>query len=246
MTINYQVRTGLVIGRAHKLSRINRQDTLRIDKCEHQDHVFGVIADGCGEGKMSEVGANLVSDFFINDLMKEYDENIDPDVYARSLYDRILSYLYIILKYAKFPDEPSRVNYIRDNLLFTLIGFVIGPKRTLVFASGDGVVIINNLTIFRVEDNQPDYLSYHLVDRKHLNHPSELPVTFNLYEIDTKSLSRLAVASDAWFLEKDLIDNELIWGFNHQFGLQRKMNVWSEKDHRFLDDASIITVEKRS
>jgi hypothetical protein len=72
---------------------------------------------------------------------------------------------------------------------------------------------------------------------------SPLPQKFDLYQIPTKDLDRLAVGTDAWVHELgifySLFDEQLCKN------VQRTMNQSSRKQHSFKDDASIIILERK-
>jgi hypothetical protein len=137
----------------------------------------------------------------------------------------------------------SRVNYIKDNLLFTILGFVYSDDESVVFAQGDGSFIVNDELTTREENDMPRYISYSLVDRKYLSaSASALPESFDVYPIDVGNLYHLAIASDAISEEPEFLYE--LWGHTLPIGLQRRVNVWSLVNHKFQDDLSVITLEK--
>lgn len=240
----YQIRKGIRQGRGHVLGDQNCQDALAIDSgiLNNAPFVIGVIADGCSEGKASEVGANLAANYLTAQIYYLLSRNVPPSVIPSVLYGDLLGMLKDMTGRYNFRHPAQRVNFIKDNLLFTAIGFIITPSESVVFAAGDGVIVINDEVIERQQDNKPTYIAYHMIERQYLEESaSALPQGFDVYNLDMVSLQRLAIGSDAWFGERELLDQ--VWQHTgHERKLQRQMNIWS-KNKRFYDDASIVTLE---
>lgn len=233
MDKKFRVRSGIVPGRYHILSNSNCQDAFKVAEIVVKDRTFilGVICDGCGSSPHSEVGAKLISSFVISRLGYFLQNKVPFGKLIPLLNIELTKWMADIIR--PLPDA----KFIIDYLLTTIIGFVIGPKETLVLASGDGLVMINGDIDFRDQGNTPDYFAYQFVYQ-------QLDYEFDVYRIPTKKLNRLAIGSDAWEHESDLIYKNEIWGINHPNGIQRKLNVWSKKEHRFKDDATIICAER--
>jgi hypothetical protein len=244
----FSLRSGIVTGRAHLLFGINCQDSLNHTTFIHKDeeYIVGVVCDGCGEGARSEVGAHLASKFLVQRIEQGIKDGLSTEaIISVPLFYWLVEYLRIIVSRMDMwsMTASDKVTFIKDHLLFTAIGFVVGPRKTTIFSIGDGVIQINDDLVVIDEGNMPLYPAYHLVDRQFLapGH-TELPERFEIKVIDTSELQRLAVGTDAW--EDELKQLETFWGQGKKFSLQRAMNVLSKKKKRFKDDASLIMIER--
>lgn len=239
--MGYQLRTGIVPGRSHILDARNCQDALCSMSFEYngQPYIVGVIADGCGEGKHSEVGAELAVQFIAYEVRRlVQDGKVDI---PQTLFERLIHFLKGIVGAYNFSDVREFVKFVNNHLLFTVIGFIVSPEQTLVFAAGDGIVVLNDEVHLREQNNAPAYIGYQLIDRRYLQaNTSPLPTTFDMYSLPTKSLKRLAIGSDAWISEQPLLDQ--VWDTKMAAGLQLQMNKWSDARH-FKDDASMVLLE---
>src|SRR5687767_1931545 len=250
MAREFEVRKGTHIGRGHLIDFINRQDAHQLFDGQINDQrvIIGIICDGCSgeEGQKknmsSEVGATLGSTFLIRETIALLKRNISTTYIPIVLYPNLIRFLKNTLDQYSFVDPIDKVTFIEHHLLFTVIGFVLTPENTVTFIAGDGTLVINNEARFIDSDNKPMYPAYHLVDRSLLQESSSrLPNGFEVNFYKTDEIKNLAIGSDAWKGEPELIDQ--IWGFKNPSGLQRRLNVWSNKEKRFKDDVTIITVE---
>lgn len=240
-----RVRHAKSVGRAHLLAGKNRQDAMKTDKVVLSDKTvfYGVICDGCSEGENSEVGANLAVSFLCRQIEILVKSRVSANKIPGILHKRLLAFLKALLGNITFDSPVSRVNYIKHNLLFTILGFVYSDGESVIFAQGDGTYIVNDVVTTREENDMPRYISYSLVDRKYLSSSaSALPENFDVYPIDSANLYNLAIASDAISEEPEFLKE--LWGHKQPIGLQRRVNVWSLVDHKFQDDLSVITLEK--
>ncbi|WP_250631271.1 protein phosphatase 2C domain-containing protein [Rhodoflexus caldus] len=71
--MNFKNATASVIGSSHYKLYYNNQDSYSF----YQDRtcILGVVADGCGSGSNSEVGAKLGVDFVVNFCKKNFSRN---------------------------------------------------------------------------------------------------------------------------------------------------------------------------
>lgn len=246
--MKFALKVGTVTGRGHMAYGLNCQDSVASRTFEHNGLAFyaGVVSDGCGEGKRSETGAHLATSFLMRNIELLVGQNIPIKDIPQSLYNRLLKFLKLIAD--EFQEsagmDAETVTFIKDQLLFTIVGFVIGPEETVIFAAGDGVVVLNDYIDIRDEKNQPMYPAYHLVDRKYLQIATALPIGFAVYTIDTSLLERLAIGTDAW--NDELM---LLMSFLSDFdttNVQRVMNAARYKEKRFSDDATVIVVKRQS
>lgn len=246
MNKEFRVREGHVVGRNHILSGRNCQDALAISQFDHlgDEFVVGVICDGCSEGVSSEIGAKMASQYILKEATQLVKLGFGKNLLPSLLFAKTLAFLKQIASPFGFSPK-ERLKFIEDNLLFTVLTLVKTPRDTFVLAYGDGVVVLNDERDFRFQGDAPFYMGYHLIERQLISiEATVLPSGFDVYSLPTDRLKRALVASDAWSMERGLIPE--VWGITHPNGLQRKMNVWSGREHRFTDDASIILIEEDS
>lgn len=72
---NYQVLSGSTVGTTHQKLNYNNQDSYEL--IQTSNYIIGVIADGCGSGHKSEVGAHLGANFACKFISKCIEENKD-------------------------------------------------------------------------------------------------------------------------------------------------------------------------
>ncbi len=245
MAHDVRVRTAQITGRGHILYGKNRQDALKIGEAEVDGKkiYYGIVCDGCSEGLNSEVGANLAASYLGRQIEILIKSKVPLTKIPWILHKRMLGFLRDILGRISFDSPLSRVSYIKDNLLFTILGFVYTDTETIIFVQGDGAFVIDDTLTIRDESNMPHYIGYGLVERKFLSpEASTLPDNFDVYRLPEESFSRLALASDALSEEPGFVSE--LWGHVFPKGLQKRVNVWSLVDHKFQDDLSIISLEK--
>src|SRR3989344_937542 len=246
MNDSFVLRVGQVSGRDHIFSKINCQDAYASLQIKLGDGVYniGVISDGCSEGKNSEVGAKLACSFSVSNISRLLEQKVYLGKIPFLLFKNQITFLRRVINQYKFSSYPDRLEFIKNHLLFTQIGFIQGYENTIVFAYGDGLVTVNNNVDFRDQGEAPYYPAYHLIDKRLLSDASEIPESFDSFVVKTKDIQKLAIGTDAWRAEKDLILSGYIWENQHESALQRKMNVWSTRQRRFQDDATLITLER--
>lgn len=239
----FTIKSGKVIGRSHIFSGRNCQDSLRQSSVEvdGQTYIVGWISDGCSEGEHSEVGSNLATAFLLHQTIKYLNRHIDLGIIAYFLFEDLQQFLQANLESFQFLTPQEKSIYIKNFLLFTLVGFIIGPKHSVVLAYGDGLIIINDDIFKRDYNDESPYPGYLLIDPKYLS-PNRRPINkeFDVYALETANIKKLAVGSDAWLQEFELVS--LLWGQKHPNQVQRNMNLWSD-EKKLADDASIIIVE---
>lgn len=241
--MEHRLLQGIVPGRSHILDARNCQDALSSITFEinSKSYVAGVVADGCGGGKHSEVGAQLAVQFIPREIRRLVKNGLPLEPIPNLIFEHLIHFLKTIVAAYNFADLVELAHFVNHHFLFTVLGFIVGPEQTLVFAAGDGIVIINDDIHLRDQHNAPAYIGYHLVDRRYLGEDATpLAYTFDLYTVPTETLKRLAIGSDAWMEEQALLDQ--VWGLKPPAGLQLQMNRWSDARH-LKDDASMIVVE---
>lgn len=241
----FRVRSGVISGRDHRIYYQNCQDALAVREITiaGQEYIIGAVSDGNGEALHSEVGANLLTQFVVNEVPLLLAGEVPIDEIPSALYPRAVGYLRSVASSMYFTNPKELVAFVKEHLLCTLLGFVISAQQGVIFSAGDGVVVVNEEVNLIDQGDEPTYLGYHLVDRRFLQETaSSLPQAFDVWALVTADLQRLAIATDGLTREPDLLDK--IWGFTHPRGLQRTMNVWSKKEKRFWDDAAMIVLER--
>lgn len=241
--INPRVSHAQIIGRSHLLSGRNSQDALSVGSLEidGKNIFYGVICDGCSEGTDSEVGAKLAVSYLGRQIEILVKSKVPVQKIPIILHKRMLDFLKKVLGRISFESPESRINYIKNNFLFTIVAFICAEETT-IFAQGDGVIIVNGEVIVRDEQNKPSYIGYELVDRKFLSPEAHvLPQSFDVNIYPTESISKLAIASDSLGNELEVVPS--LWGNDKPISLQKKVNVWSLVEHKFSDDLSIIILE---
>lgn len=249
MPKQFSVKPGKVIGRGHILIGKNCQDSIRVKTIIDNEDTYHIawISDGCSEGSYSEVGSNLATTYLLNKTISYIKNGVSEDLIPYFLFQDLANYLNFILQISDISDQKNpieKVAFVKDHLLFTLIGYIIGPESTTILAYGDGVFIVNDQIYFRDFNDASPYPGYLLIDPQYLD-PNRTPMNqfFDVYVYDTENIDKLAIGSDAWIQEKDLLDK--IWGHVHPNQIQRLMNLWSEKDKRLSDDATLVVVESQ-
>ena len=248
MSNQIRIRVGKSTGRAHIQSNRNRQDSMKTGTLQVRDKVFyyGFVCDGCSEGLSSEIGAGLAAEYLGRQTEMLLKQRVQITKIPTILHKRTVGFLKEILGKISFDSPRSRVEYIKNNLLFTVLGYIFtdSDEESIIFYQGDGVFVVNDTTTVLDENDYPHYIGYSLVDRKYID-PSAtaLPTDFEVLAFSGSQISKLAIASDALKEEPDFIANEL-WGYENPMGLQRRVNVWSLNNHKFQDDLSVITLEK--
>lgn len=231
----YKLTSAQHVGRSHLLLARNYQDALAV--VDTPDCQIGVICDGCSEGAHSEAGATLGAALIASRLAwhRSSFPTIDKtlDFVALRLLDHWKD---LLASYCFSPRQ--HVQFIQDHLLFTVVGFIATPQRVTVFHAGDGVYVVNEQVTLLDEMNAPHYLAYHLIP--HAVERELPPFGFSIESWTTAEVERLMIGSDAWVDEPDLLPG--VWQQPH---LQRCLNVWSDKEHRFFDDVSVITLERQ-
>ena len=155
-----RVVAGSAIGSEHLRLRRNGQDAALVWR--GPEALVGLVADGCGSGGHSEVGARLGIRLALLGLRRALAAG------ARLLPD-LLEAIRAELRVGLAPllpclgDTPEAG--LHEHLLFTLGGFVATPELTHVFVLGDGVVACpDGFETIEADDDAPAYPGYALVD----------------------------------------------------------------------------------
>lgn len=156
---NFEIAAGSMIGRDHREVPKNSHDcfvVVRNDLC-----TIGVVADGCGSGAHSEVGAKLGARLLAEAILREVNLCPSLGIDWQNVREDMLADLEILAH--KLGDSLRKV--VSEFFLFTLVGVCLTDERAIFFAIGDGVVVVNGDThlLLAGEGNKPAYLSYGLL-----------------------------------------------------------------------------------
>ncbi|MDD5649356.1 MAG: protein phosphatase 2C domain-containing protein [Candidatus Nanoarchaeia archaeon] len=244
--MNWNINTATIVGRDHEFSRKNRQDFLHTYQSD--ELIVGVVCDGCGESKYSEVGAALIGTFIVN-YLKSFNGIINFNHikgFKEILEYDLTCFLNNIENLVFFNDncEKEKISFIKEFLLSTCLFCILTKDSVIIANCGDGIIIINDEIKIIDQYSIPEYIAYKIVPKEALEKtPSELSF-FNIQVFDCKDINKIVIGSDGI---QPLIDENLIL---HIYGkqkrqLQRKFNVW-QNEGVFGDDASCIVIEKQN
>jgi hypothetical protein len=182
-----QFACGTTPGKDHRAVNRNNHDAFAI--CDGEDYFVGVVADGCGSGAHSEVGAKIGALLCARLLDKHtrwaYPLNLD-----RFRHDLMWN-LEVIAGSMKGPGKLTDI--VSDYLLFTLVAIAMNRNTTRLLMFGDGVFSLNGkVQVIESPNNCPAYISYDLLDTG-----SEAPIapTVNL-EVPTDDVFSFLIGSD--------------------------------------------------
>jgi protein phosphatase 2C-like protein len=155
----FEIAGGSVTGREHVAAGRNNQDAFCWSAAA--EATVAVVADGCGSGRYSEVGAQVGARLLTAALREQavrFETEKAEDVLERIRLD-VLAQLRVLAN--AMGGSLSQV--VGDYFLFTTLGFVIGPQTATVFGIGDGVVCVNGrIRKLVAARNEPAYLGYGL------------------------------------------------------------------------------------
>ncbi len=137
----WTVAAGSVVGADHRRVGRPNQDSWAVHRSA--SCLTGVVADGCGSGGHSEVGAWIGARAWVRAVAGEVDGGLAPTDARlwRGACRRSLQTLGALLEQVAEPSD--RGASLSDALLFTLVGFVLTPEVLVTYALGDGLVWID-------------------------------------------------------------------------------------------------------
>lgn len=161
VALAFELAGGSTTGRDHRQGApSNCQDAYAIHQAARG--ITALVADGCGSGKHSEVGAKSGVRMATTILHRYLSQGIAP---SQRMLDQLQYELLSQLRFlATLIDVDNFKQTINDYLLFTLGGIIITEEVALMFAFGDGVGVVNGeVTVIEPkEGNLPPYISYAL------------------------------------------------------------------------------------
>ncbi len=139
-----------IAGSTHRTLYYNSQDAVEI--VQTPNYTIGIVADGCGSGSNSEVGAQLGVKF----LAKYIQECITNE---REWKNEMASKMHTYTEKLIHLHTKDSKRFTKNYLLYTLIGFVLEYDRITLFSCGDGVFVINDNIKIINQNNRPKYLN---------------------------------------------------------------------------------------
>lgn len=157
-SLPFDIAAASVIGREHSRAGRNNQDAFCVDACEQG--LAAVVADGCGSGSHSEVGAQAGARLVVASALRLLRDGarVEEGAFLTALRERSVAFLReLALGLGR--------GGLQDCLLFTVVGAVVTPELTLVFSAGDGVWALNGQVhpLGPFPGNAPPYLAYGLI-----------------------------------------------------------------------------------
>jgi hypothetical protein len=152
----FQVAAGSALGQLHHRAHRNNQDAHAVRR---RDGVLAaVVADGCGSGPHSELGARLGAELFAEGLVRRAGDPVEAIARAELELLQIMDALLDRL-------GGTRAQQIEERFLFTLVGLLVCGDELTTFALGDGLLAVNGVPtrLGPFENNAPPYLGYALV-----------------------------------------------------------------------------------
>lgn len=141
----------LKIGSSHQ----NHCEDYLISNNQHDKYYFATVFDGCSSGDESW----FASAFFGKIILKAYKKNARNN-YSNSnlLYNILHDFAFSLKKCIK------DLNMDINQLLSTIIILIYNKNQDngLVIAIGDGIIQINKNCYIIDQNNEPDYIAYHI------------------------------------------------------------------------------------
>lgn len=262
MPEQFQLAAGSMVGRDHRLVFRNNQDAYHV--ATYDGLTIAVVADGCGSGSKSEVGAQLGVRIVAEQIARRYAAYRSID-WAR-LEQSVVSQLDILA--SNLGGDYRRT--VEEHLLFTLVGVVLTREEAVFFACGDGVVYVNGEpTILGPHPgNMPPYVAYRLLASELRINPDEVrlrPVitapieTVNSFLIGTDGVDDIIRRADRNLpgLERPVGEISQFWSDDRYFKgnpdlVSRQLRLMGRDyphvnpDHGLLSDDTTLIVGRRA
>lgn len=190
----------------------------------------GVVADGCGSGARSEVGATLLAEAVARESARRLAAGttaVEVAGAAGRVGERVLA----AVLHAVGRDSDDRTRFLADHLLATLIVLVDDGEHLAVVAFGDGLLAADGDVLVIDEGNTPSYLGYALAGRA-------LPAPSFIWTRRSRDVRQVAIATDG--LLPELAAG--LWGHRGR-SLQRWLNVQAHRAP-LEDDATVVVLER--
>lgn len=228
----------------------HNEDALSINEIGNNKIILAVM-DGCSAGKESHFASTLIAK-----ILKAVTKQLSYRAFVEKREVSIEAYLKIILDLL-FEDLIVIKNQLlleKEELLSTLIIAVIDKhlKTGIVLTIGDGLLCINGELIEYNQENQPDYIGYHLQEefenwfndqhqKVFINNIKDLSICtdgiFTFSKFDTKDYSKTDEEALIHFLLKDLK-----WQEQENMLNKKIIEIENEYGLKPNDDLSIIRI----
>ncbi len=219
MLKDFELAGGSVPGSDHVEAAKNCHDAYHFVQTDEAS--VAVVADGCGSGKHSEVGAKLGVRLIAGAILAELRTGRGEGPFS---WERVrMSVLKSLFDLVKEIDS-EKGKFIIDHLYFTAVGMLILPETSAAFAIGDGLIYVNGerIDLGPFPNNEPPYLAFALgtsaID-------PELLKFQIVRSIPTEELQSFAVGTDGLCFLTDAED-ECFPGTNQPIGPISQ--IWTE------------------
>lgn len=161
-------------GTEHRRTGRTCQDAYAWQRCGRA--LVAVVADGCGSGRYSEVGATLGARLWTNAMSRAVvARGLDGrssvtdawlSIFVGEVWPQVRADVVRHLRGLAEAMGDALPRVVSDHFLFTVVGAVITPAVAVVFSIGDGAYAIDDSVqeIGPFAGNQPPYLGYDLLD----------------------------------------------------------------------------------
>ena len=259
MLAHFEGAGASVTGRDHVLLGRNNQDA--VASWRDSIGIVAVVADGCGSGRSSEIGAGLGARLVMEALRSAL-PSFDRQPTEAVLAD-VRRFVLCHLRRLATGLGGAESGAVAESLLFTVLSVAVTAETSVIFGLGDGVFSVNGrTTVLTSDDNAPAYLSHSLRERaegKELE--GRFPFTIHA-ELPTREVETLVVATDGLSESieteaiRTLLGDETL--LSHPSGLARRLRVLARPTQRidwaarrverepglFRDDATLFVVRR--
>jgi len=234
----FEITGGTITGRLHKKIGKNNQDASLFQV--ESDCIIGLVSDGCGSGKFSEFGSQLLVQL-TRDAIHRYlpflkcviRNGLCENGFWNLVRTRVRGGMFQVAE--RFRGDMKKI--ISDYFLATIVGFIVTPKKTFVFSIGDGEAYLNEhlIKFGSFANNAPPYLAYSLLkkedqpfDKRHLHFSID-------QEMATVDVKNILIASDGLGDLRRLAEKKLP-GKEEKVG---PINQWWAND-KFFENSDLI------
>ena len=158
----FLVAGAAIVGRAHAALGKNRQDAVAYARGSWG--ACGVVADGCGSGEASELGAILSANAMLVAVARSMAEGASP---RDALLLGTIAVRDALATVALGCSEASaRITFVAKHLLATVLAFVATRDGGAILAAGDGIARVDEHWFVFDEENAPRYIGYRVIERE--------------------------------------------------------------------------------
>jgi hypothetical protein len=244
----FEIAGGSVAGRAHVHARRNNQDAWH--SLARDGVAVALVADGCGSGRRSEAGALLGVRILAEALAAAVSTSGSPELVLESARVRLLETLATLVD-ALTPDGRETRAVATDYLLFTLVGAVLTPAWTAVFALGDGLAFINGeRSRVAYPDDTPPYAAYALTGSSLTDTRPDLLRFRILRTLPTEDVESILVGTDGVADLERAGPLRRFWeddrSFSNPSHVARRLHLANDGGRALLpDDTTLVVVRRR-